>query len=289
MKTMERTEQIVEVPCDRIRPMPGQPRRWFDPAEIERLGESLKAEGQLVPIRVVEDARRPGHYVIVGGERRWRAAQAAGLGTVKVVVGPPADPEKLFLDATTENIARANLLPLEIAEALRRLNRPEDGTKGLTLDEIATRFGKSHAWVTQHLSLLKLTADIQKLLHPAAEPDQKVAYSTALVIARYPPEEQWAALEKIRSRGGSYADAVAVERGREAKKRYESHQRVSRREGWLRRLGRILDEFEGEPPKRFAENVRGHNKKDAWEVITKLDRVVAAFEERRKALAEAAK
>ena len=108
------------MPIEFLRPSPLQPRRRFDEAELEALAQSIRERGVLQPLLVRPAAGGAPGYEIVAGERRWRAAQRAGLHEVPVVVRELSDQETLEL-ALIENLQRADLSPLEEAQAFRRL------------------------------------------------------------------------------------------------------------------------------------------------------------------------
>src|SRR4051812_5207719 len=116
-----RSKHAVEIPVDRIQADPDQPREEFDEEALDRLAESLRSKGQLQPIRVRWDEGR-GAYVIVMGERRWRAAIKAGLATLSCVVHQgPVDPGELLALQLVENAVREDLKPIEQAKAYRKL------------------------------------------------------------------------------------------------------------------------------------------------------------------------
>lgn len=144
------------LPLDRIEPNPMQPRTVFQPDRLQELANSIRANGVLQPLIV----RRVGsRFQIVMGERRWRAAQLAGLTDVPVVVQEVAEPQLLEL-ALIENIQREDLGPLEIAHAFNRLHNE----MGLSQEQIARRTGKDRASIANYLRLLKLPDRVQALL-----------------------------------------------------------------------------------------------------------------------------
>jgi ParB family transcriptional regulator, chromosome partitioning protein len=145
-----------EIDIDLIEPNPEQPRTRFAEEALDELTQSIKANGIIQPIVVRE---RGGRYQIVAGERRWRAAQRAGLGRVPAVVREVSD-EKLLELALIENIQRHNLNPVEEARAYRKLI----DTIGLTQELVAERVGKSRTMVTTSLRLLKLPNEVLKLV-----------------------------------------------------------------------------------------------------------------------------
>ncbi len=118
---VSKNKNAVEVPVDKIGPDPDQPREEFDPEALDRLAASLKARGQLQPIRVRWDEGK-GVYVIICGERRWRAAMKAGMATMSaVVVEGEIPPAELLAMQLVENCLREDLKPVEQAKAFRTL------------------------------------------------------------------------------------------------------------------------------------------------------------------------
>jgi ParB family chromosome partitioning protein len=144
----------AQIPVERIRANPEQPRRLFDPAELERLAESIRQHGILQPVvvRRAED----GLYELVVGERRWRAAQQAGLAAIPAVVADVAPRERLAL-ALVENVQRHDLNPMELAHAFQAL-----AEQGATQDEIGARVGFDRATIANHLRLLDLSRELQQ-------------------------------------------------------------------------------------------------------------------------------
>ena len=149
-------EPISELDIDLIRPNPEQPRTRFTESALDELAQSIAANGVVQPILV----RKSGDgYEIVAGERRWRAAQRAGLRKMPVAVKEVSD-DKLLELALIENIQRQELNPIEEASAYRKLI----DTLGLTQDAVATRVGKDRTLIATSLRLLKLPGDIQTLV-----------------------------------------------------------------------------------------------------------------------------
>ncbi len=146
------------VPITAIRPNPHQPRARLDPAALEELAASIREHGILQPL-IVTQGPAEGEFILIAGERRWRAAQKAGLERVPVLVREASAQEQLEL-ALIENIQRADLNPLEEAEAYRHLHE----TFGLTHEEIAQRVGKSRVAVTNALRLLRAAPAVQQAL-----------------------------------------------------------------------------------------------------------------------------
>jgi ParB family chromosome partitioning protein len=161
-----RLDAACVVRLDRIAPDPAQPRAEFDEEALGRLAESIKARGQLQPIRVRWDDATD-RYVIVVGERRYRAARLAGLETVAcvVVAGSPSA-EDLLEDQLVENALREDLKPIEQARAYKALL----AARGLSHRQLAERLQIGHASIARALALLDLPAPIQEAVERGAIP-----------------------------------------------------------------------------------------------------------------------
>ncbi|HEY8426461.1 MAG TPA: ParB/RepB/Spo0J family partition protein [Limnochordales bacterium] len=153
-------ERLREVAVSEVAPNPYQPRRQFDDEELQELAESIRAHGVLEPVVVRPVVgREPVRYELVVGERRWRAAQLAGLTTVPAVIRPVGDREMLQM-ALVENLQREDLNPLEEAEAYRRLMEEF----GLSQEDVAQAVGRKRPTVANTLRLLELEPEIREAL-----------------------------------------------------------------------------------------------------------------------------
>jgi ParB family transcriptional regulator, chromosome partitioning protein len=147
---------LIEVDPALVEPNPEQPRRDFDAAALVALGESIRTHGLLHPI-VVEGAGPP--YRLVAGERRLRAVRLAGLPLIQAIVRPAAESARQSLEtALTENLARADLTPMEEAAAYSRMA----DTFGMSHEAIALRLGRSRPAISNTIRLLALPAPIQR-------------------------------------------------------------------------------------------------------------------------------
>jgi ParB family chromosome partitioning protein len=146
--------EVRSLPVADIRPNASQPRRRFDEGAIAELAASIREKGILQPIVVRRDDLG---YEIVIGERRWRAARAAGIASIPAIVRETSDRESLEL-ALVENIQREDLNPIELATAYRGLLE----LGGLTQEELAKRLGKDRTTVANTLRLLGLPPDLQQ-------------------------------------------------------------------------------------------------------------------------------
>lgn len=140
---------LKKLPLHKIEPNPDQPRRDFDPEELEKLAESIRTHGVIQPLTVREMPN--GYYQIIAGERRWRASRLAGLEEIPAVI-IEADDKKAMELALIENLQRSDLNPVEEANGYDSLIREY----GLTQEEAAARVGKSRPAVANALRLLSL-------------------------------------------------------------------------------------------------------------------------------------
>ena len=151
------TQGLAHLPLDVISPNPYQPRRTFDEASIEELARSVREHGIVQPLVVTRAGER---YKLIAGERRFRAAQRAGLRTVPVIIKEMVAESDALQIALIENIQREDLNPIEEASAYHQLH----SEFGLTQDEISRRVGKERSTVANFLRLLKLPESVKKLV-----------------------------------------------------------------------------------------------------------------------------
>lgn len=151
------SSSINEVPVFKVKANPNQPRREFSPESLQELADSIRQIGIIQPItlRLMEDDS----YQIIAGERRWRAAQMAGLTTIPAYIRT-ADDENMMQMALVENIQREDLNAIEIALAYQNLIEQYN----LTQDKLSEKVGKNRATIANYLRLLKLPAQVQVAL-----------------------------------------------------------------------------------------------------------------------------
>jgi len=178
-------ERVQHVSLDRVVPCPFQPRKDFPAESLRELADSIKEQGIVQPLIVRE---REGHFELIAGERRWRAAQLAGLTEVPILLRAADDRAVLEL-ALIENLQRENLNPMEEAQGYAQLIDQFQ----LTQEAVATRVGKSRAVVANALRLLKLAPEIQGHLR-----DGRLSVGHAKVILGLPePKDQQRAAQRI--------------------------------------------------------------------------------------------
>lgn len=154
----EEPDSLRTLPVGRLQPNRMQPRTTFQDGALDDLAESIRSQGVVQPLVVTPQP--DGSYAIIAGERRWRAAQRAGLDTVPVVVREVADDRELLELALVENLQREDLNPVEEAEAYQALQERFE----LSQEEIASRVGKARSTVANSLRLLRLTESVRELL-----------------------------------------------------------------------------------------------------------------------------
>jgi ParB family chromosome partitioning protein len=149
--------ELAHVSVEDIHPNPKQPRKRFESDAVSGLAESIKAQGLIQP--VVLRPRLEGGYELIAGERRWRAAREAGIGTVPALVREADDRDTLLL-GLVENVAREDLSPIEEARAYAVLI----DEFGLSLGEVADRVGRSKPTVSNRIRLLELPEDVLAMI-----------------------------------------------------------------------------------------------------------------------------
>ena len=176
----EKVSRLRDIAIDKVVPDPDQPRRFFDEAALNELAESVREHGVVQPIVVTPKGDK---YLIVAGERRWRAANKAGLTEVPCIVRSMNDQNRLEI-SLIENLQRHDLNALETATAYQKLRDQFN----MTLEEIGKRLGgKSISAVSNTLRLLKLPKSVQKALFEGrlnegqARPRRKTLWSGRFV------------------------------------------------------------------------------------------------------------
>jgi len=179
-------ETILDVGIDQLEPNPQQPRSRFSESALDELAASIDANGIVQPILVRKNGDR---YQIIAGERRWRAAQRAGLRRVPVTIREVED-EKLLQLALVENIQREELNPIEEARAYRKLI----DTIGLTQEALAAAVGRERSLIATSIRLLKLPADV---LEAIEEGNLSAGHGRALLLVDDPAVQRLAAQTAI--------------------------------------------------------------------------------------------
>jgi len=214
--SVERPRAQRRLPTSALRPNARNPRRSFGAADLEELAASLRERGIIQPIVVRPLRGVPDGYEIVAGERRWRAAQRAGLHEVPVVVIEATDAEALQL-AIIENVQRADLNPLEEAEGYRALMEEFHNSQ----EEIAKIVGKSRSYIANTLRLLKLPDAVKGYIQ-----DGRLTAGHARMLIGEPNAEQLAQDIVARDLNVREVEAMARERAQKSGKKQTSGRRV---------------------------------------------------------------
>ncbi len=196
----DQKEELRQIPLDLLQRGRYQPRSHMDKEALEELAASIKAQGVVQPI--VARPLPDGRYEIIAGERRWRAAQLAGLETVPAVVRRIPD-EAAIAIALIENIQRENLNPIEEANALQRLL----DEFGMTHQQVAEAVGRSRAAVTNLLRLLALNPDVREMLERGK---MDMGHARALLALEGPSQSQ--AARQVVEKGLSVRETEALVR-----------------------------------------------------------------------------
>lgn len=208
-----REDGVLHVAIDRIIPNPHQPRTTFDRDKLEELAASIKSHGMIQPLVVTETVEG---FVLIAGERRWRASQLAGLEKVPVIV-KESTPQNMLELALIENIQRADLNAVEEAHAYRQLI----DEFGLTQEDVAEQVGKARSTVANLLRLLTLPEAIQ-----IAVIDGRLSGAHARALLPLPAAEmQLAAMNQILNLGLSVRQTETLVTNLLAEKRPEPKQR----------------------------------------------------------------
>lgn len=184
------SSSISEIALDKIYPNPDQPRRTFDEEALQELAQSIKDHGVISPITLRKDTNQ--RYMIIAGERRFRASKMAGLDSIPAYIRTAKD-EQVMEWALIENIQREDLDAIEIALAYQRLMDEYN----LTQERMSERVGKKRATVANYLRLLKLPAEIQLGIK-----EKKIDMGHARAILGSPsPEQQLSIYKRILQNG----------------------------------------------------------------------------------------
>jgi ParB family chromosome partitioning protein len=237
----ESPADLNELPVDQMVRGRYQPRREFDQQSLEELAASIRSQGVMQPVVV---RRRPqGGYELIAGERRWRAAQLAGLTAIPAMIKDVSD-EQASAMALIENIHREDLNPLEEAFALQRLKDEFQ----LTQQQVADAVGKSRVAVTNLLRLLNLAPPVRQLLQSGA-----IEMGHARALLTLSPAEQESLAQEVASRHLSVRQTEALVRQRQNRSQGQVNSPAAARSGNhakdqdTRRLEQELSERIGAP------------------------------------------
>ena len=192
--------EMAEVALSAIEPNPLQPRTMFDDEALQELSASIAQLGVIQPITLKPNGKDK--YIIISGERRWRASQLAGLETIPAYIRE-VDDENLHAMALVENIQRENLNAIEIALGMKRLIEE----CGLTQEAMADKVGKKRSTVSNYMRLLGQPSEVQLALKEGV-----ISMGHAKAIAALDPAEQIKAMKRCVKKGLSVRQAEALAR-----------------------------------------------------------------------------
>ncbi len=195
-------EGIRTLPIEQLEPGPYQPRHPIDPASLRELADSIRARGILQPLLARPHPTASGRYQIIAGERRWRAAQAAGLHEVPALVRPLSDAEAMAA-ALVENLQRQDLNSIEEAEGYRRLMTEF----AMTQESLGEAVGKSRSHVANTMRLLNLPARVQSEVRNGA-----LSAGHARALLSHPEPEKAALAVIARGLNVRQTEALAARR-----------------------------------------------------------------------------
>lgn len=225
-------DRIQKLLITRISPNPDQPRRYFEQAALNELASSLQQYGVLQPLIVVP--LDTGDYRLVAGERRWRAAQIAGLTELPVIIREPAQLEELEI-ALIENVQRVDLSPLEQAISIERLHQQFN----LTYRQIAERLSKAETTVSNLVRLLQLPEAAREAL---AQNKISEGHARSILSLRAYPEAQEELLQNIIDKSWSVrqAEQFATTHKQGVKKEESVKERMATETPETKRLSKTL-------------------------------------------------
>lgn len=231
---LDENEKVLLLDLKAIVPNPEQPRSQFEAEALEQLAQSIKQYGVVQPI-VVTPTEKTGQYMIVAGERRWRASQIAGRKKIPALVRTHKDLEQLEV-ALIENVQRVDLSPLEQARSIERLHQQFN----FKYDVIAARLGKAPSTINNIVRLLQLPKPARQALA-----DKKITegHARAILAIKQYPEKQEALLKAITKNSWSVRQAeryvTSIKDG--VKEQQKVHARVKTETPETKRLGKRLN------------------------------------------------
>lgn len=233
---------MLAIPLDSCRPNPDQPRKSFNPSSLKELADSIAEHGLLQPITVKRDPRNKGGFVIVAGERRFRAFELLGKETIPAIVTSGKADEIALI----ENLQREALTPIEEAEALLRLKEKYNYTQ----EELAKSIGKARSTVT---NLLKLNS-LPKSIRQEGSMSNIATRSFLMELARVDdPKKQLALWKEAKERGVTVRQARIKKQSEEAQRLSDSQRVLSAGKRFVSELERLADNETPLDKERYEE------------------------------------
>lgn len=251
--------QLLDILLTDIQQDPEQPRKDFNEEALQELADSIRARGvmQAISVRRTPDGMGGPSYMIIAGERRWRASHIAGMETIPAILkeGEEADSETIRAQQLTENLFREDLNPVEKAEFIQaRIDELKDAGIPDAVTQVATELGVSNSWVSKATAILKVSEDIRSLARVGKIRD----YSIVKKVDKLKGEKREAAIEQIRADSFNAKDFFK-------RKRYEKS--AAENQGEV-----------GEASTAHEEPSKAPKKRKLKSVSFKLDEVIALIE-----------
>ncbi len=258
-------DRIENVAVDQLQASPYQPRRHFDETALTELAASIKRHGVVQPL-VITPAKN-GVYTLIAGERRWRAAQSAGLKSVPAIIRTSAELEQLEI-ALIENVQRVDLSPLEQAVSIERLHEQFS----LSYDDIAQRLGKAHSTVHNTVRLLRLPETARDAL---ATGKISEGHARAILALKDDAERQAYLLKTIIEQGWSVRQAerfvTSVKAGTQDVKK--THEHVATETPVTKKLSKKLG-----TPVSIRRTAKGGKLEISFKTDAELQKIISLFD-----------
>lgn len=241
---------IQDIPLGLIRPSRNNPRKYFDPKDLNDLAASIAEEKQIIVAKVMPVFDDPViEYELIAGERRWRACAIAQQPTLRVEICPPMTPAQQYIQSALENFGRKGCTHIETARTIENVRKiyfgesPGWGEK--VTEKLAKAFGNSVSWINQYRSLLRLHRDVQAMMEPPVPEKQRLPFQVAIALANLEQDSQLTIARHIVGEGLKLKPALAHIRGevsddmriRKNGRRIRPHQNYDVLRGFLKNLG----------------------------------------------------
>lgn len=189
-------KQLLDVLLTDLEPDPEQPRKDFEPEALNELALSIQAVGVIQAITIRNNPHGSTKYMIIAGERRWRASKIAGKETIPAVLLSKVDPNVVYQQQLTENLHREGLNPVEKAEFIeRRLGELRSLGVGSPIEEISKELGVSPSWVSKNTAVLRFAADLREVVRDGRLRE----YAVLKKLDKLPSEKRQSALDLIKN------------------------------------------------------------------------------------------
>ncbi len=270
--------EVVQIDPGRVRPFPGQPREYFDKADMESLEASIRQRGQIQPGLVRELDGEDVDFELVDGQRRWTACARLGVKFCAVIIDPENEAEQYEISVTA-NFQGSSHTPMEIAKACNRLYHA-----GRSDIYIATLFGKTNTWVARHRYLINLIPELQDLIDPAKIPDHnnRLGTTVAQEVARLPEREQREKLKQIHREGIRSLNLEKIKI--ELRDTGEVDRRSLNPVSHFRVIGAFLDRFNRDCPKTQRRLVEHKGLMESFRKSGRLDELLEKIQVAKKVL-----